>query len=318
MPLLNKELFVDAMLNRQYHPYMISYEVRNADAQFRVKPDRESALKVLDTIGESILAGHQMHKGMRPWDVHPDVFKHLDPKQAWWGFEFETGWRGQEQRRQALEHVWNNFDGCMFDGEGEGDWAVEITFTPDNASSYADDTAAATRFVQWMDANQPLIYAGNANDVGCHWNVSTPHFRNGDRTAADLLARFLNRTIRNTMAVNGQRKRLFGRESLYAGFLPNSSGDHNQNVWLECKGFRTAYTLEKWNDYLKTCAALQKFIDYFFANLVEAMNSSGTNLYDVAFNGAEVQVAKEQLPPAHNAARLFSRPYGGADAGCHF
>jgi hypothetical protein len=319
MPLLNSELFVDAMVNRGWRPpNHIAGGMALANAVFQAKPDRDSALIVLETLGEAIIAGAQMHKAMRPWEITPLAFQHLDPNQTWWGFEFETGWRTREARRQALEHVWNTYDGCMFDGEGEGDWQVEITFIPDNLAAYQNGTAAATKFVQWMDANNPLVYRGHDNDVGCHWNVSTPHFRNGDVDKADQLARFLNRTIRNAMSRNGDREELFGRETIYAGFFVQQSGGNN--VWLEFKGFRTAYTTVQWDKYVATCTALQMFIDYFFDNYDRCAwtSQAGINLYDVAFNGAELKVRGDNQRPDIDAAPLFSRQYGGENAGCNF
>lgn len=321
MPIINENLFVEAMLERRYRlPVWFGDECAAAQVQLAIKRDRASALEVLRTIREAVIRGVQMGKSMRPWDVNPKIFDTLDKNQPWWGFEFETGWRTREAMRTALTYVWDNYDGCMFDGEGEGAFPVEITFIPANLQDYKDGTASATKFMQWVNDNQQLVYAGGANDVGCHWNVSTPKFRR-DIERAKALCRFLNRTLANTRGVNGQRLKMFGRETIYAGFFVNYSGavdleGRADNVWLEMKGFRTAYNINDWNNYLSTCTALQKLIDYFFDNTNECVTKSCVNLYDIAFNGAEVKIGpNDSVRPAVGALPLYSRPYG-PNAGC--
>lgn len=320
MPLLREDLFVEAMMNRRFHvPAYFSPSVAAAQQQFNEMADRKSALLVLSTLRESIINGAQMHKMLRPWDLNPKIFDDLDKAQPWWGFEFETGWQSREAMKEALTHVWDNYEGCMFDGEGEGRYPVEITFIPAALSDYKNGTASACKFMQWVSDNRHLVYAGGANDVGCHWNVSTPEFRHS-RANADGLCRFLNRTLANTRGVNGQRLRMFGRETIYAGFFVNHSADGQllnpvENVWLEMKGFRTAYSIEQWNNYMNTCTALQKVINYYFANRGECQGKACDNLYDVAFNGADVKISALNVRPAAGAAPLYSRGIG-VNAGC--
>jgi hypothetical protein len=195
---------------------------------------------------------------------------------------------------------------------------VEITFIPSNQSDFTNKTAAAYKFTQWMSENRKLTYNGGNNNIGCHWNVSSPGIRANLRDA-EKVCHFLNRSLLNLTAVNGQRAHLFGRESLYGGFYLQHS-NNGANIWLEMKGFRTTYDIQQFDNYMAACTAMQKAIDYFFAHKDACINQrlACTNLYDVAFNGAEVQVAAGRLPVAVGAKQLFTRGYGGDHAGCNF
>lgn len=329
MPLLNAELFADGLMARpalvDNMNYLLMGHYRYDDqgrrlplvpnttqARFRAKPNREDALLLLQELRGAIVdQGRTMGKGLRPWDINLAVFNNLDKNQAWWGFEFETGWASSDAMKQGKAHSWDNYDGVTYDEEGEGHNAVEITFIPANQSEFADKTAPAYKFTKWMSDNRALTYNGGNNNIGCHWNVSSPGIRASLRDA-EKVTHFLNRTLRNLRAVNGQRAHLFGRERLYGGFYLQSS-NNGQNIWLEMKGFRTTYDIEQFDNYMAACTAMQKCIDYFFAHKEECIRDllACTNLYDVAFNGAEVRVAAGQLPAAPGAQELLTRGYAG-------
>jgi hypothetical protein len=319
MPLVNRELFAQEVVN---NPGALRYLAGRYGAPFGataqamrdgvIKVNRESALALLDQVGVACVGGFQMGKSMRPWDITPKVFDKLDRAKPWWGFEFETGWCSRDAYKEAVRYVWDNFDGCMFDSEGEGANAVEITFCPSEMHTYLDGTAPAYKFIEWMDANKHLPYNGGGNDVGTHLNMSDPRF-NADRQTVRQLVQFLNRTLHFTVAVNGQRKKMFGRESVYAGFFHNES-NNGANHWMEFKGFRTTYNLEEFQNYIKTAAALQKVVDLFFDKGWDAVAGKGvSNLYDVAFNDADPIVRPfADVKPAVGAARLSTRGGGSA------
>ncbi len=284
-------------------------EVRAAQALAAAgRLDIDGINRVLQAIRACVVGGAQQHKSARPWDVDPQLYARLDRKQPWWGFEFELGYRNRAAYGEATGYAYDEFIGATYDSEGEGDYPVEITFPPEEASKYADGTAQAHRFMMWNAANaKRLCVHTGANNIGTHLNMSDP--RMNVRTT-NQLANFLNRTLMWTRAVNGQRKQLFGRESIYAGFFVQRSGD---NYWLEFKGFRTTYSQEEWQRYLQTCAALQKCVDAFFQQKSVDRMIGVSNLNDVVFNGADPVLGNtDDIRAPAGALPMSTRGGGGA------
>lgn len=304
MPIVNAKYFADNYYKGTgtVHQYLLPGTPRAVDSK--------SAKAVLADIEMYIKRGGQQHKSMRPWHLCPNVFADtLDRKQSWWGWEFETGWASAKAQLDAVGWVWDNIDGCMFDGEGEGNHQVEITFMPDEVKKYKTGKSAAQKFMQWVDANPHMIYKGAGNDVGTHLNMSSPLMTRNNQAQ---LAAFLNRTLYCCRQRNGDRKKLFGRESIYAGFLCNSS-NADKNLWLEFKGFRTTYKLEDFESYLKTASGFEKLCQFFYANpdAVGYTEKACINFYDVVFNDADIVIGDfTKVEPAEGAARLSTRMGG--------
>lgn len=305
MPVINENAFVAAFTSGRLNVGHLPYHFRARQVPAGVRLDEDSAKKLFADLRGYVREGGSMGKTLRPWDFGDGIFANLDRNQPWWGFEFETGWRSQAARREAVDHVWDNYEGCMFDGEGEGDYQVEITFSPAEMRSYLNGTAPAYKFIEWVSEHPSLSYMGGENNVGTHLNMSDPRFKGGN---VESLVRFLNRTLHFTVAVNGQRKQLFGRETLYAGFFANES-NNGANRWMEFKGFRTTYELDTFRRYLQTATALQRCIDTFYdLGAGKAADHAVSNLYDVAFNGADPIVKPFiEVKAAAGAARLHSR-----------
>lgn len=301
MPLFNDDLFHSEWKNNEgFRDLLSRFTITERTGRHywqahdlpAVKADRESALEVQAALRNMLVVKQaQLHKQLRPWDVTTKALAHLDRREPWWGFEFETGWASQSARGAALAFTYDHLDGAMYDGEGEGNWQVEITFLPEEQSKYLNGTSTAHKFMQWMTNNPKLVYKGSGNNVGTHLNMSHPAIVSYEQ-ATDL-ASFLNRTLHHTVKVNGQRKLMFGREQLYAGFFPQYAGG---NAWVEFKGYRTAYTIGEFNQYLKSAAALQKCIDLYIENPQLCTQKCVTNLYDVSFNGADPELAKWNGP----------------------
>lgn len=253
-----------------------------------------------------------MHKGLRPWDITDKALNHLDPKAPWWGFEFETGWQNSQDMSAAVEHVWDNYDGVMFDSEGEGMFPVEITFIPSEESKYLDGTAPAAQFMKWVNDNADKVYRGVSDNIGTHWNYSHPMTRRS-RSLNDSLREFLYCTLKWLMEVNGQRKELFGRETLYGTCYEQFGGG---SYWLEFKTFRTVYTSAEFDHYVKVCAALSKCAD-LYVNLAKAeadrakLRAEGMgvrNLYGMVMRGEEPVIESlEKLKIDHKALPLSTR-----------
>src|SRR5687768_18567089 len=110
MGIINKERFVDLLLaapTRNADPYApgLRTEVYRAINTARLRDtlngnvDRASALMVYDQIkGYFVQNGYVFGKELRPWAIDPNLYKNLDRKQAWWGFEFETGYLSHDAR----------------------------------------------------------------------------------------------------------------------------------------------------------------------------------------------------------------------------
>lgn len=307
--LFNEEWVANANFRNQMSRWTGLYNYYDPD-HVPPKADLASAKKALAKLRSVLVVNQrQMHKALRPWDLTPRAMEHLDRAEPWWGFEFETGWVSAAARGEALAFTFDKLDGAMYDGEGEGGYPVEITFLPEERSKYLNGTSTAHKFIQWMNDNPKLVQFTGHNNVGTHLNMSHPGIT--DYGTVVELTKFLNRTLMYTVKVNGQRKEMFGRESIYAGFFAQDAGG---NVWTEFKGFRTAYTMAEFERYIKTSEALQKCVEVFVNAPSGSLSSKAVdNLYDVAFNGAEPNVVRHTtiVPPA-GAERLCTRGHFGA------
>lgn len=276
------------------------------------KADPDSAAVLLNQLREVLgTYGGIMGKNCRPWDMVPETLElRLDRNKQWWGFEFETGWKNNDARKQAIQYAWDNFDGAMYDSEGEGGFPVEITFLPNHAEDYLNGSADAYKFSKWVGENIALVNNTGRNNTGTHWNVSDPRML--DRETVLTVGRFLNNTLRHTVAVNGHRKKLFGRETIFGGFYLQCA---NGSYWLEFKGFRTAYTEEEFKTYVQTCNGLAKCIDTAIALYGKGQISPNSylgvsNLYDVTFNGADpILKQNSEIIEDEYAANLTARQF---------
>lgn len=228
-------------------------------------------------------------KAARPWDIDPDLYDNLDPSEVWWGFEFETGYITQEAQQEVLGHVWDTWDGVAFDAEGEGAWATEITFHPQELSKYREGTAKATQFMEYLTGegrqhtNRTDYFA-----VGTHINISLPDV---SYETVELISWSLNMTGKklpiNTPEGKNTCEELFGRSRMYGWFYARNAG----RPYIEGKLFRTTYDSAQFAKYVKVCEGITRI-----AQALAAMPVIGKryefikycdNLYDVCINGSE-------------------------------
>lgn len=314
MGILNKERFVDILVAaepakvdkwgyvRGGSPIrgQLNLIVRRPDIH-QVQFDRESALEMYDQIKAYISrVGYLPGKYLRPWDLDPQLYAGLDRTKAWWGFEFETGYRTREARSQVVEHVWETWDNVVFDSEGEGNAGVEITFGPQEMDKFDDGTAQAYQFVEYLDSIPELVDNRGAEGVGLHINMSIPEM---DRNNINYIAYSLARSVAALpVDMNGEnvRMKLFGRTRIYGGFFPQVGND---GVWIEGKSFRTTYKVEQFKQYLKTCAALTAIAKLVALDSMkprqmkvgqEKMYPHVTNLYEMVTDGAVPVVVWEK------------------------
>lgn len=266
-----------------------------ARAAWQVRADRASALAVYEQLKQYVMTnGYFRTKVLRPWELDDQLYAGLNRAEPWWGFEFETGYVNEQSRAAAIEYVWDNFNGTCFDAEGEGDSAVEITFGPEEVSKFEDGSAMAARFMDWLDANPGRVYHGGGTNVGTHVNISHPLMTAANR---EKVCVSMNRSVgaipRTNEGVGSLRQLMFGRAALYGGFYQQGVGN---NVWLEGKLFRTAYTRPVFDRYVKVCKALTKALGVIAETLANPANSWGaeikaypyvSNLYEMSFEDAE-------------------------------
>lgn len=226
--------------------------------------DEASAIEGYNKIREYIVAnGYIGGKMLRPWNIDSELTSVLDRKQVWWGWEFETGYKGPKERGTVVGHCYDTYDGVVFDSEGEGNAGVEITFTPQERSKFKDGTAQALRFMNWLSENRDLTMKTGGNNVGTHLNIS-----HAGMTTSNIsnLARSMNRTVGALeQAIDGigaVRQAMFGRAHLYGGFYVQNQPS---GVWLEGKLFRTTYNAKEFGRYVKSAEALSDALEAIMA-----------------------------------------------------
>jgi hypothetical protein len=279
-----------------------SPQIRQLVGDGTIRINKESAGQVYDLMREYIVTnGYLGGKYLRPWDIDTDLYRRLNRDEVWWGFEFETGYNTQADRRAVLEEVWDTLDNTCFDAEGEGRAAVEVTFAPEEVSKYADGSAQAIKFMDILDRNGARIYNGGSTNVGIHLNISHPKLTIVNLAwACYSMACTLAAIPVSLQDGRNARKTMFGRAILYGGFFSQMGPGKNPDVWLEGKLFRTVYTRKEFDVYLKVCDALSKCLSLFLdraehfvddkKNYKQSTYLYVNNLYDVAFNGADPEV----------------------------
>lgn len=240
----------------------IRYQIRSAamlsQGRVRGQLSRESALEVWDLLKDYVVErGYFSSKTLRPWEIDPLLSSDLDTSEPWWGIEFETGWADHRARSQVVEHVWETWDNVSFDGEGEGDSPVEITFAPQEVSKYLDGTANAYQFAQYMASRTDYMETENEH-IGTHINISHPLLTQDNRSnivrGLNMSIAALPRTAADGVDV---RTRYFGRTYLYGGF---GGRGRAERPWVEGKLFRTTYRADVFARYMQVFKTLTDLV----------------------------------------------------------
>lgn len=278
------------------------YAYRNTSSAPALPVDRAAALQLLDQLKHVVGASGRLgSKALRPHNY--DDFSYLDRTQPWWGFEFETGWRTTEDRRDAIHAAWDiGVNGVTFDGEGEGTYRTEITFAPATMSEVLDGSAPAAQFMQYMNDHPNQVNNTGDTYIGTHVNISFPNFTN------DRVVNILNNSIHRLpllMEEDGRsvnvRKKLFGRGDIYGGFFLRSAPSSG-NRWIEGKVFRTTYNMEQFRQYCRTAEALTKIA------LIAHEHPDQLNGFQIAVTNLLEMVQDPSVEPifVHNAYLLGS------------
>lgn len=286
MGIVSEEVFTGwyKSLLKSEIPYRLPYQMVSGDV-----PLAKDASVLYAQIRQFVIDGGTLGKRMRPWEINANLMKGVDRSEAWWGWEFETGWNTAEALSQVVEFSWDNFDGVTFDGEGEGAHPVEITFIPEVQSSFDAGTSQAQRFMRWVDDNASLVNNTHHIYIGTHLNLSIPEIT--DFPDAEAARSFVNRMLQWTGATKGDRQWLFGREQLYG--LAYTQGSETTGVWLELKTFRTPYTCEMFDRFCRVATVITDQLRGFFRLSEEERNKflssdmGVSNLRDIVEHGLE-------------------------------
>lgn len=214
----------------------------------------ERAKEILSSIKESYQL-HLLGKGDRPWHLF-DLTKDLDPKQAWIGVEYETGYSREEHYRSVVNYIWRASLHSVIDDEGCGHYPCEITFAPVNVSDFKSSRYIMDRFLK---RNKRVGIEKAEHDtrdmVGTHVNISTPSFRQNVITQ-EAVGCVLGNSVGN-MSVSDCEE-VFGR-------MPYGSIE-NMNGYLEGKLFDSTDSIEVWEEYKKVMLRIADVVEYVSAN----------------------------------------------------
>jgi hypothetical protein len=237
---------------------LVDLKKTNANAQIynygRAYPANEIDETVAKHIHQTCLSqtlAVQQGKVNRPWELI-NLTEKLDSKQAWFGFEFETGFNTHDDYKKIIQFVWDNIEHVAIDREGYGRYCPEITFSPQNMDKFFDKTADIYTVIKWMNENK--VRMPDIGDfVGTHLNLSTPTYRAGTNrsTVCDLM----NHSI--LLLKPEEQVELFGRVPYGLGNEMNVNGQ----AWIEFKMFRSTDDLEKFDGYMKVARRLARVME---------------------------------------------------------
>ena len=296
-----RRAFLSQMDVMRSYEHSFSFSTTRLAGPNAIAVQAEDAERLLTEI-RSVLGsrGYIPGKMFRPWELDTELYAGLDPQDSWMGWEFETGWVNDTARSEVAVHAFDNWDNVCFDHEGEGHHPVEITFAPANASAFDDGTAPALQFMEYVNANQNKVENTGHSYVGTHLNFSTPAIRSSPAARYPNLglcariAAVLNNSIHKLPAATtapavDYRKKFFGRSNIYGGCWHRAGGGTS---WIECKLFRTAYTTEQFQNYLRTAKgliAIAKFIEdtegltrgHYVSNLIQVIEDGATPILEM-------------------------------------
>lgn len=246
------------------------------------------AEQLLANVRAATLAVAQ-NKVNRPWEL-VDLTTRLDPKQAWVGIEFESGFTQKSTYDRVVNHVFDTYDNAVIDREGYGNYCPEITFAPENLSNFLNGQSCMQRLLNWMhEANARVRNWSPTAMVGTHANISTPTFRNMDEEKAARIAQCLTYSL--YLIPDEDLITCFGRKPYgAANFMRAGKGKQ----WIEFKVFNSTADCEQFAGYVKVIELLAKVIERmsnserdFAVKYVE-----GKNMVPVIWNLGDVLLGK--------------------------
>lgn len=224
-------------------------------------PDIKAAEKYLDGVLAKALNNNQPCKYDRPWQL-VDMSKLLDPKQAWIGFEFETGFDDKKHYQDFINFLWGH-NHVAIDREGTGAYPVEVAFPPQVIKDVQKGKSLLVETVKFVHAKglvpslKPTTFT--CRDVGIHAGISTPAYR---KAVADG---YYNVNLRGYCAIlksldPKQMDELYGRHVLHWGTA------HARESYVEIKVFRAIPEVEYVEKVAAVACRMAKLLDYCLAH----------------------------------------------------
>lgn len=240
-------------------------EIAKSGAIYGVRT-AEAAQELLAKELARALDNRQGCKDYRPWDI-VNFDKILDRKQAWIGFEFETGFDNKNEYQKFIRHLWDQ-KYTAIDKEGTGNYPVEVAYAPMHLADVKAGKSTLRQSVEFMRKNN-LTPALNPTtftrrDVGIHAGISSPAML-ACHDKYELCSR-LNRAL---LSLNDkQRVKVYGRSALHWG------GAHNRRAYFEIKVFKAIPTVEHVKMVERVTINIVKLMDYLAANEEAAPSSA--------------------------------------------
>lgn len=222
-------------------------------------PDLTAAEAHLDGVLQEALNNQQGFKGYnKPFQL-VDFNKILDPKQAWIGFEFETGFDDKKDYQKVIHHLWAQ-PYTSLDKEGTGKFPIEIVYAPMNLSDVLDGNSTLQKTVEFYRDSKitPALNPTTASrrDVGIHAGISTAKSRKlrEQYEIGGRLSRILSDLTKTQM------DELYGRHTLHWGTA------NARQKYIELKMFRAIPEVDQIKVYIGVVAQCTKLLDFLIDN----------------------------------------------------
>lgn len=229
----------------KHKPNIIDYQFRKLNAK-GTDYDSFTPLEAYEKIREYAKNCVFVGKGrLRPWHIVP-MAEVLDPTKVWVGFEMETGYATEAQRKAAQVWFDKEIDRGIYDVEGTRPYPIEFTFYPTHVEDI-EFNSGVTKLIEYgyQKGCEPVPH-DSLQRIGTHANISTPNSRAGKRINEEAL--------RNVMLglTPGQHETLFGRSR---PAMPNML--YGRQGYYEFKIFNSTYDLTRWSQY---CIVVRKLV----------------------------------------------------------
>lgn len=220
----------------------------------------------------------------RPWNI-VDMTKLLDVKQAWIGFEFETGFDDKAEYQKFINFLWG-LDHVAIDREGTGNFPVEVAYPPQTVDDILKGQGMLHASLKFIEANK-LTPALNPTtftrrDVGIHFGISTSRSRKlkGARYQSGTGLYELSDRLSNILATLGQKQmdECYGRHQQHWGFCTP------RDTYIEFKMCRAIPTLAHVQQLERVAVKCAELMDLLIDN---PKLTKVTNLYEVFSGKAE-------------------------------
>lgn len=230
-----------------------------ASKQYNIRTIAQ-AQEYIDKRLEGLLHNQNFKWQDRPWKI-VDMNKLLDPKQAWIGFEYETGFDNKAEYDKFIHFLWG-MNHIALDREGTGDYPIEVAYPPQEVDdilkngSMLENTVKFVKAQKMTPALNPTTYS--RRDVGIHAGISTEKFRKAEYDAKYSATKRLDKIILSLS--DKQKNELYGRSALHWG------GAHYRETYIEVKVWKAIPDLEHVQKTVACAIRMTQLLDYLLDN----------------------------------------------------